>query len=171
MAIGQPTVSLFIRNTNDDNRIAQSMKIDTTSIEIIKHLKNGRKSFKQIARDLSLSENTIRTRVTKLIEEGVLEIAGVVDAEALPGHMVAIIGVNLQSMDLVKKGEELSKLGGVVSVQVVTGRYDLLVTVLLNNDYTLLDFYTEEMNRVADIRSVETFVVYKGYNFRVPYIL
>jgi Lrp/AsnC family transcriptional regulator for asnA, asnC and gidA len=34
-----------------------------------------------------------------------------------------------------------------------------------------LKFYTEEVSRVSEVRSAETFVVYKGYNARVPYIL
>ena len=34
--------------------------IDDTNIQILRHLKDGRKSFKVIADDLSLTENTIR---------------------------------------------------------------------------------------------------------------
>jgi Lrp/AsnC family transcriptional regulator, regulator for asnA, asnC and gidA len=71
----------------------------------------------------------------------------------------------------VKKGEEFSKLKGVVSVSVVTGRYDLILVVLLNDDFDLLQFYTEEVARLTDVQSVETFVVYKGYRLKVPYIL
>jgi len=37
--------------------------------------------------------------------------------------------------------------------------------------FSLLEFYTEQMSSIKDIRSVETFVVYKDYNFSVPYIL
>ena len=147
------------------------MKIDEISIEIIKHLRDGRKSFGKIAEDLSLAENTVRTRVAKLIEEGILEITGVVDPQAVSGHDLIIVGVNLQSMQSAKIGEVISKIRGVVAVKVVTGRYDLLVTVLLNRDFTLEKFLTEEMNNVEGIRSVETFVVYKGYNTKVPYVL
>jgi len=50
------------------------MKLDPTSIEIIKHLRQGRKSFKKIAQALSISENTVRSRVKRLTDEGVLEI-------------------------------------------------------------------------------------------------
>ena len=42
---------------------------------------------------------------------------------------------------------------------------------LLNEDFGLLRFYTEEITQVEDVQSVETFVVYKGYHERVPYIL
>jgi Lrp/AsnC family transcriptional regulator for asnA, asnC and gidA len=83
---------------------------------------------------------------------------------------VVIVGVKLDTMELVTKGEEFSRLRGVVSVGVVTGRFDLLVTVLFKEGFGLLEFYTEEMSRLKDVQSVETFVVYKGYNLKVPYI-
>ena len=147
------------------------MKIDATNLAVIKQLRDGRKSFKAIAEELSVSENTIRARVSKLAEEGVLEISGLVDPESLPGHGVVMVGVKLQSMDLIKKGEEFSNLRGVVSVSVVTGRFDLILLVLLKEGFGLLEFYTEEVAKIKGVQSVETFVVYKSYHLKVPYIL
>ena len=147
------------------------MNLHSTNIEIIKHLRNGRKSFQKIAEALSLSENTVRTRVNKLTKNGTLEVAGLVDPEAVPGHRLVMVGVKLNTMNLVKKGEEFSKLKGVVSVCVVTGRFDLILIVLLKEGFGLLEFYTEEVANLKDVQSVETFVVYKGYNMKVPYIL
>ncbi len=146
------------------------MKIDRTNIDIIRELKQGKKSFKRIADKLSITENTVRSRVNKLQEEGVLDICGLVDPAKLPGHKCVIIGVKLSEMNLVEKGEEISKLKGVISVSVVTGRFDLLVLVLFKKGFGLLEFYTEEMSKVEGVRSVETFVVYKSYNLKVPYI-
>lgn len=145
--------------------------MDEISVAIIKHLRDGRKSFKKIADELSVSENTVRARVSKLEDEGFLEIAGLVEPEAIPGHKVVIVGIKLKTMELVKKGEEFSKLKGVVSVSVVTGRYDLMLVVFLNEGFGLLEFYTEEVARLKDVQSVETFVVYKGYNMKIPYVL
>jgi len=147
------------------------MKIDATNLAVIKQLRDGRKSFKTIAEELSVSENTIRARVGKLAEEGVLEISGLVDPQSLPGHGTVLVGVKLQSMDLIKKGEEFSKLKGVVSVSVVTGRFDLILLVLLKEGFGLLEFYTEEVAKIKGVQSVETFVIYKSYNLKVPYIL
>ena len=147
------------------------MNVDTVNLTIIKHLLNGRKSYKKIAEQLSLSENTVRTRVQKLIDEGILEIAGLVDPEAIDGHRVVIVGVKLNTMDLVTKGREFSKLRGVISVSVVTGRFDLILLVLLKPGFGLLEFYTEEVSKLKEVQSVETFVVYKSYNFKVPYVL
>ena len=146
------------------------MKIDDTNINIIRELKQGKKSFKKIAVKLSITENTVRSRVNRLQEEGVLEICGLVDPATLPGHRTVIIGIKLSEMNLVEKGKEISKLKGVISVSVVTGRYDLLILVLFKKGFGLLEFYTEEISKVDGISSVETFVVYKSYNLKVPYI-
>ncbi len=147
------------------------MNIDTTNLAIIKQLRNGRKSYKKIAEELSLSENTVRARVHKLMRQGILEVSGMIDPQTIDGHGVVMVGVKLQTMDLVKKGEEFSKIKGVVSVSVVTGRFDLILVVLLKPGFGLLEFYTEEVSKIKDVQSVETFVVYKSYNLNVPYIL
>ncbi len=147
------------------------MKIDATTIDIIKHLQDGRKSLRKIADDLSLSENTVRSRVNQLKTEGILSIKGLVNPEAIPGHRSVLVGVKLATMNLVKKGEEFSKLKGVVSVSVVTGRFDLILIVMLKEGYGLLEFYTEQVARIKDVQSVETFVVYKNYGLSLPYIL
>lgn len=147
------------------------MKMDETNIAIIRHLRDGRKSLRQIAKSLRLSENTIRGRINKLTSEGVLNITGLVDPEAIPGHRSAIIGVKLSTMNLISKGEEFSKIKGVISVSVVTGRFDLILVTLFNEEFRLLDFYADEVSKIKDVQSVETFIVYKGYNMKVPYLL
>jgi len=142
--------------------------MDTTDIAIITQLRDGRTSFKTIADRLNLAEGTVRNRFRKLKEQGILDVTGLVDPEALPEHSVVMIGVQVRDMDLVKKAEEFSRLRGVISVGVVTGRFDLIVTVMVAKDFTILKFYTEEAIKVTNIRSVETFVVYKSFNLKVP---
>ena len=144
------------------------MKIDEINISIINHLKDGRVPFKRIADDLRVTEGTIRARVKKLQEEGVLEITSLVDPEAIPDKYLVMVGVKLKDMDLVTKGEEFSKLRGVISVCVVTGRFDLILMVMLKRSFGMVEFYTEEVSQIENVRSVETFVVYKSFNLKVP---
>ena len=141
--------------------------MDATDIAIIKELKDGRISFKSIAKGLGLAEGTVRTRVKRLCNDGVLDISGLVDPEALPDHSVVMIGIRVKDMDLVKKGEEFSKLRGVISVSVVTGRFDLILTVMLQKGFGILEFYTEEASKIDKVQSVETFVIYKSFNLKV----
>lgn len=141
--------------------------MDMTDISIINELKDGRRSFKIIADQLGLAEGTVRSRVRRLSDDGVLTITGLVDPEALPDHKVVMVGIRVRDMDLVKKGEEFSKLKGVISVCVVTGRFDLIITVVLTKEFGILEFYTEEVTKVENVQSVETFVVYKSFDMKV----
>lgn len=144
------------------------MLIDATNLAIINQLKDGRVSYQKIAQNLSLAEGTVRSRVKKLMDEGVLSISGLVNPEALPEQQIIMVGVRVKGMDLVKKGEEFSRLPSVISVCVVTGQFDLMVTAMLNKESGLLDFFTQEVATIDNVRSVETFVVYKSFNLKVP---
>lgn len=76
------------------------MKIDDTNKAIIKQLRDGRKSYSAIADELSITENTVRARVNKLMDEKVLEITGLVDPSSLPNHKIVIMGIKLKTLDL-----------------------------------------------------------------------
>ncbi len=147
------------------------MKIDKISIAIVRHLNDGKKSFKAIAEELSVAENTVRTRVNKMIEKGILRISGLVDLKYFPGHMVVLVGIRLNTMDGVGKCEEISRLKGVVSASVVTGRYDLMLVVSLNEKFGLTEFFKGQLDLIEDILSAETFVAYKSCNLYIPYII
>jgi Lrp/AsnC family transcriptional regulator for asnA, asnC and gidA len=146
------------------------MKIDETDRAIIRHLRNGRKPFKDIAKDLSLAVNTVRSRSKKLMQEGLLNISGLIDPKKVHGERIIIVGVRLRTMSGAKKARYFSKLKGVVSVCAVTGRFDLILIVSLNDSFTLSDFITQEMDSVKDVLSAETFVVYESINMQIPYL-
>ena len=149
------------------------IKMDDTNKAIIKQLCDGRKPFSAIAEELNITENTVRARVNKLTEEGVLQISGLVNPESIPGLQVVMMGVKLKTMDLEKKALEFSTLRGVISAAVVTGRYDLIVQLVLSEEegLSLLDFFKKELDKIDEVAEVETFVVYQSHNFRIPYIL
>ena len=50
----------------------------------------------------------------------------------------------------------------------IRGRFDLILMVMLKKEFGILEFYTEEVSKIEDVRSVETFVVYKSFNLKVP---
>ncbi|MBW2061624.1 MAG: hypothetical protein JRI95_08700 [Deltaproteobacteria bacterium] len=41
---------------------------------------------------LSVSRNTIQTRVQKMIKAGVLDIVGRIDSDTIPNHQIVVIG-------------------------------------------------------------------------------
>lgn len=83
-----------------------NIKVDEINLEIIKELREGRKSFKKIAKKLGITENTVRARVKKMVDAGLLSIEGLVDIEGIPNHQLVIIGVKLKTTDMFKKKEK-----------------------------------------------------------------
>jgi Lrp/AsnC family transcriptional regulator for asnA, asnC and gidA len=147
------------------------MKTDNLEIEILRQLVDGRKSFGKIAKELSVAENTVRSRVDRMVKSKMLRFSGVVNPEAIPGHRVVFFGVKTANTDLVNTAKEFSKLQGVISVSIVTGRFDLMVLTMLNDDYGLVPFVTEEVTKVKDVISTEAFVAYNSTGLMLPYVL
>ena len=58
---------------------------------------DGRRPFRVIARDLDVSEGTVRTRVRKLEESGVLRILAFVDPLKLGDALIAVLNVRVAS--------------------------------------------------------------------------
>ncbi len=149
------------------------IKMDETNKAILRQLIDGRKPFSAIADELTITENTVRSRVNKLIDEEILQISGLIRAEMIPGLQVVFMGVKLSTLDLERKAREFATLRGVISCVVVTGRYDLIVQLVLSEeeDLSLLDFFKEELAKMSEVLEVETFVVYQSENYRIPYVL
>ena len=146
-------------------------KLDDTNKAIIKALGDGRRPYSAVADELGITENTVRSRVNRMIDEGVLRITALVDPSLIPGVQVVVMGVKLKTMDLERKAREFSALRGVFSASVVTGRYDLIVQLQLSEEegLSLLDFFKYELVKVAEVQEVETFVVYQSHELWIPY--
>lgn len=145
--------------------------LDAVNLSIIRLLQNGRRSYSEIAESLGLSESTVRSRVSKMTSDGILQLGASVSIKRLPeGYQAVYICMRLNTPILMDTAEELSKIKGVVSVAVVTGRYDIILTVLLQPGYQLIDFYNEMLSKHShSIKSNETFMVYEGVNLSLPF--
>jgi len=124
---------------------------------------NGRISVEKISKRLKITGPTIRSRMQALINSGILKIAGLVDFSKTKDLTTALIGITLQShQQLDEKLEQISNLGQVHWAAVVTGRYDIIVEVVLSEAMSdLYKFLTQDLSKVGGIRSSETFVMMK----------
>lgn len=145
--------------------------LDKTSLEIVKLLQNGRMSFKEIGRLVGLSEATVRTKVTRMTADGLIDIKALVSTKDMEiGYNLAYVGVRLKSPAMKEMAHKLSRVKGVISVAIVTGRYDLILTIMLAPDFGLMDFFDQMLDQYADSISLnETFMVYESVNLKTPY--
>lgn len=145
-------------------------KLDSLNKKIISHLQKGRKSYKEIADNLSIAENTVKARIRKLEEDKIIDITTVVNPEALEDCQIVLIGIQVKDLSYLKTGEKLSKLQRVINVAVVTGRFDFIILVHLDKELTLMEFLDHELSKIKGITVSETFVVYKSFNMKIPYL-
>lgn len=121
--------------------------MDDLDREIISHLRrDARAPFTDIADECDVSESTIRKRVDRLQEEGVIERFTVRVRGANVRALVEVqVEVNTLSTEV---GERILALDGVEAVWELTGDFDL--AVLAHADTT------EQLNQVVDgVRKID----------------
>jgi Lrp/AsnC family transcriptional regulator for asnA, asnC and gidA len=140
------------------------MQPDETDWKIISILKEGYVPNNTIALELGVSEGTVRARLKKLKEAGILQIRALINPDVLENKQLVIVAVRVTESKLLdRKAEELSRLKNVLSVSIVSGRYDLIAEVLLDSNRGLVHFLTEELSTVEGILASESFIMLKNY--------
>ena len=100
--------------------------IDVTDREIIKLLQiDGRIPNTQIAKDLGISEATVRTRLNRLIEEEYIQIVAVSNPLKLGFETVGYIKIDVDIKKIDQVTRELTKLTPICFIVLATGESDI----------------------------------------------
>jgi Lrp/AsnC family transcriptional regulator for asnA, asnC and gidA len=126
---------------------------------------DGRRAFREIARDLSVSEGTVRGRVRRLEESGVLRILAFVDPARLGDALTAILNVRVDPARHEAVAAELSGQDAVSYVSSVLGRYDISVQVLVASVAELWEL-ARRVEALDGVREVETLVEMQVHKFK-----
>ena len=127
--------------------------------------RTGAPANSAIGAELGVAEGTVRQRIKKLIDAGAFRVSGLVNPEILPDHQLCVIGLKVdESKQLETRARDVSRLAEVRSVAIVTGRYDLLVEVLVASNQGLIQFLSGSLAQVPGITSSETFLLLKTYD-------
>lgn len=138
---------------------------DETDWKIIAILREGYVSNNAISAKLGSSEGMVRQRIKKLKDNHILAVRALINPEVLENKQLATIAVNvMESRLLDKKAKEISKLEGVLYVNIVSGQFDLLVEVLLDSNRGLVTFLTEVLSSVQGISATQSFITLKSFN-------
>lgn len=140
------------------------MQPDDTDWKIIDILRRGYQPNNTIARELGISEGTVRQRLKKLKDAGMMEVKALINPELLENKQLALVAMRVaESRLLESKAAEVSALENVLSVSIASGRYDLIVEVLVDSNRGLVRFLTEELPTVEGVLSSESFLMLKSY--------
>jgi len=143
-----------------DGVIERSVEIDAHDSGIIGELqRDGRASFRDIGRRLGLSERTVSSHYTRLVDERALQVIAVGNPLHLGFRAVAWLGITLgEGADLEHAAALLGQVPGLDYVVVPSGRYDLLCELVCRDSEELLATLDNEVGAIGEVAHVDTFV-------------
>lgn len=140
---------------------SKKVKLDEIDRAILRLLQeNGRMSYSEVSRRIKIPESTVRSRVNKLIKEGVIrKFAALINPFKAGYEIVAFIAVDAEPAKVRHVVEELSKLPEVDVLGIVTGAHDIFMQVTAKDLQELERFILEKMAKIEGIKSTETSIL------------
>lgn len=151
--------------TNDFRQTGFSTDLDRTDVGILRLLQNNaRLSVKEIAAEIGLAPSTTHERIRRLRDSGVLlGTHAEVDPKALGVGLEALFMIELSKH---KRGtvdrfmEDLVDVPEVRSAYLVSGRYDVVVHVVVRDTAHLKDLGLDRLTNRPDVTRIETSIIF-----------
>ena len=135
------------------------MKLDRTDLKIIEVLQqDGRATNSRIAKQLDVSEETVRRRRRTLVSEGVFQIAGILNHEKAGYEAEAIVAVTVEPDKIDQVADALAKMDEVDWVSITTGSYDIFLHTNAKSQDELGQLLRNHVGTIPGVKRMETFV-------------
>lgn len=153
--------------TNDFRQIEPGTDLDRTDVGILRLLQNNaRLSVKEIAAGIGLAPSSTHERIRRMRESGVLLGTHVeVDPKALGVGLEALFMIQLSKH---KRGavdkfmDDLVDVPEVRSAFLVSGRYDLVVHVVVKDTRHLKDLALDRFTNRPGVTRIETSLIFEA---------
>jgi DNA-binding Lrp family transcriptional regulator len=131
-------------------------RLDSLDLSIVEILeKNGRTSNRKISRILGVSEGTVRTRIKRLHEDGLLRIIAVRNIDA-GGYIAGHLGILVQPGCVREVAEAVAMVPETVFSAIAIGHYDVVAMVLAQGRGALAEVLADRIATIPGIRRLET---------------
>ena len=137
------------------------MSLDVLDMKIIQHLTdNGKMTYREIAEDAGVSEATIKNRIDRLIESGVIKkFTIMMDYHKLGRAIKSFIGLKVQPTKIQAIVEHISAHPDVHVLYRTSGDVDLLFEVIFEKMEDLNKFLESELALDGILGTVVTIVI------------
>jgi Lrp/AsnC family transcriptional regulator, regulator for asnA, asnC and gidA len=138
--------------------------VTATDRAIIRLLQqNARISYAELSRATGIPESTVRRRMDRLQQRGVIEFSMMAEPSRLGYDLRAMIGLKVELRHLEEIAEMLRGMNEVVFATFVTGNFDIMAQIVVRSQEDLMRFLTRQLAGIDGVKSTETFVM--------PYII
>ena len=117
---------------------------------------NGRMSNVDIAREVHVTEATIRKRLERLLSEKVIHIVAMPNHDRVGFPIETIILLQVELLRLESVSQALAQMAPVRWVKLATGEYDIIFDAVFAKDEDLLQFLTEEVATIPGVIKTAT---------------
>ena len=126
------------------------------------------RSNREIAQELNLGEGTVRGRVKRMQEEGIIKIMALTSYTEPTSPQLAYIGIRADLKQVAETAQAIAKLDFVRFVASMMGRYDILAVVLVEDGAELVRLVNEEIMSLRGVRHADTTLAVKSlkYDYR-----
>ena len=137
-----------------------SVDLTVRSGEIIAMLgENGRYTNVEIAEKVGVSHSTVKKRIDRLVDNRICRVLGVVSPEKV-GFGTSVFVLMKTKPDMTAQvAESLMRYPQAYWIGQVTGRYDIIVEVVLRDAADIFDVVTRNIALIPGVVSLETLVV------------
>ncbi|MBI2856671.1 MAG: Lrp/AsnC family transcriptional regulator [Chloroflexi bacterium] len=119
---------------------------------------DGRASNAKIARQLGVSEGTIRRRLKRLIQDEAMQVVAMPEPSRLGYATEAVVALQVDPGKLEDVAEELAKVPETLYVSITTGAFDIFAWVALPSQEALHNFLLSTIGNIPGVKRSETFV-------------
>jgi DNA-binding Lrp family transcriptional regulator len=146
---------------------AQLDELDRQLIEAL--ARDARVSNRKIALDLGVTEGTVRGRIKRLQQDGLISFTAITSFGLADSARMAFIGVEVNVNDVRSVAEKIAELPAVNAVMITMGRFNILAICLFNSLDNLLEVASDQILSMPGVHHVETSIAVKTvkYNARV----
>jgi Lrp/AsnC family transcriptional regulator, regulator for asnA, asnC and gidA len=135
------------------------MDLDELDDKLISLLQsNGRASNIELAKQVGVSEGTIRRRFRNLIKDEVIRVVAIPDPAKLGRGTTAVIALQVDPSEVDPVASKLAEIPEVQYVSVTTGAFDVFLWVALGSPEELSSFLRLQVGGISGVRRTETFV-------------
>lgn len=137
------------------------MELDETDYRILTALqRDSRISFRELAKEANVSVPTVRTRIKRLMDLGVVkQFTTVIDPTRLEGEISAFINLSGRIQDMKSLAESLKSMDEVSEAYFTTGEYNMMIRVSVPNLHALEEFTLNELSRIPGIEYSRSSVI------------
>src|SRR6516164_9562175 len=137
------------------------LNLDKLDFQIIQEMmENAEISYADLGKKLFVSGGTIRVRIKKLEEMGVVKGTKLnVDIKTLGYDVIAFIGIYLEKSSLYDTvAKELRKIPEIVRLNYTTGNYSMFAEIVCKDINQLRFVLHDELQKIKGIERTETFI-------------